>query len=47
VAVAEPDDEEVIDLSELEDASAVATSGLDKLTAAFPGSELIEEGGDG
>jgi hypothetical protein len=49
VAVAEPelDDEIVVDLSELEDAADVATSGLDKLTAAFPGSELIEDGGDG
>jgi DNA polymerase-3 subunit gamma/tau len=40
-------EEEVIDLSELEDASSVATSGLDKLAAAFPGSELVEEGDDG
>jgi hypothetical protein len=49
VVVAEPedDDEIVVDLSELEDAADVATSGLDKLAAAFPGSELVEDGGDG
>ena len=35
-----------IDLHELEDANDVATTGIDRLTAAFPGAELIEEGGD-
>ena len=39
------DDEEgdlMIDLNELEDADDVAVSGLDRLTAAFPGAELIQ-----
>ena len=40
----EPDDEDVhIDVSELDDASDVAVSGIDKLVQAFPGAEIIEK----
>jgi DNA polymerase-3 subunit gamma/tau len=37
-----PAEEEVIDPSELTDASDAATSGLDLLTEAFPGAEVVE-----
>ena len=40
------DDPGMIDVSELEDATDVAVSGLDKLTKAFPGAVLVE-GGEG
>lgn len=47
-AAAEPDvDEEdpsTVDLSELRDADDVATSGIERLTQAFPGSVLLEDG---
>ena len=39
------DDHAIIDVTELEDAD-VATSGIDKLTKAFPGAVLVE-GGEG
>jgi DNA polymerase-3 subunit gamma/tau len=37
------DDVEDIDVSQLEDATDVAVSGIDKLTEAFPGSVLLDE----
>ncbi|MGK2949192.1 MAG: hypothetical protein ACSLFP_11500, partial [Acidimicrobiales bacterium] len=37
-----PDDEEAIDVADLEDAPD-ATTGVDRLTEAFPGSELVDE----
>lgn len=40
--VDEPVEEEVIDLDSLTDASADAAGGIDLLTEAFPGAELIE-----
>ena len=40
------DDEDLtsIDVSELEDAADVATTGVDRLTRAFPGAVLVDEG---
>ncbi len=45
VAAADTDQDERdhIDVSELEDATDVSTSGVDKLVQAFPGAELIEQ----
>jgi DNA polymerase III subunit gamma/tau len=40
------DDAAMIDVTELTDATDVATSGIDKLTKAFPGSVLVD-GGEG
>ena len=37
------DERDHIDVSELEDATDVSTSGVDKLVQAFPGAELIEQ----
>ncbi|MFZ4519985.1 MAG: DNA polymerase III subunit gamma/tau, partial [Microthrixaceae bacterium] len=37
-------DDEVVDVDELEDAVDVVTSGLERLTAAFPGAVLIDNG---
>jgi hypothetical protein len=37
-----PDDEEILDVHELEDAPTAA-SGVERLAEAFPGAELIEE----
>ena len=34
----------MIDVTEFEDATDVATSGIDKLTKAFPGAVLVEDG---
>ncbi|HVL03404.1 MAG TPA: hypothetical protein VM386_03090, partial [Acidimicrobiales bacterium] len=36
---------EQVDLDELEDAPPERRSGFDRLTEAFPGSEVVEEGG--
>jgi hypothetical protein len=42
--VPEPEPEEaIIDVSELRDAPPAVTSGIDHLTEAFPGAELVEE----
>ncbi len=43
-ATDESADDEVVDVDELEDAVDVVTSGLDRLTAAFPGAVLIDNG---
>ena len=37
------EDEHLIDLSQLEDATDVSTSGVDKVIQAFPGAALIDE----
>ena len=37
------DDDEAIDLAELTDATDVASSGLDRITAVFPGAELVDD----
>jgi hypothetical protein len=37
------DERDHIDVSDLEDATDVSTSGVDKLVQAFPGAELIEQ----
>ena len=47
VAADQTDDDEdltSIDVSELEDAPDVATTGVDRLTQAFPGAVLVDEG---
>ena len=41
---ADDEDPAMIDVTELEDATDVATSGIDKLTKAFPGAVLVEDG---
>jgi hypothetical protein len=41
---ADEEDPAMIDVTELEDATDVATSGIDKLTKAFPGAVLVEDG---
>ena len=40
----EDEDLTSIDVSELEDAPDVATTGVDRLTQAFPGAVLVDEG---
>jgi len=42
-AAPEPAEEDAIDPSELTDASDAATSGLDLLTEAFPGAEVLDD----
>lgn len=37
------DDEMYMDVSELEDATDVATTGLERLLEAFPGATVIEQ----
>ena len=41
---ADDEDPAMIDVTELEDATDVATSGIDRLTKAFPGAVLVEDG---
>ena len=38
-----PADEEIIDVSDLQNADGVVTSGLDKLVEAFPGAVVMEQ----
>jgi hypothetical protein len=40
---ADHDERDHIDVTDLEDATDVSTSGVDKLVQAFPGAELIEQ----
>ncbi len=48
-AVAPPEDpaDEIVDVHELEDAPADNRTGVDQLTQAFPGAELLAEDGGG
>jgi hypothetical protein len=39
-------DDEAIDLTDLVDATDVAETGVDRVTAVFPGAELIDDGPD-
>jgi hypothetical protein len=40
-----PSEEAAIDLAELTDAPEAATSGLDRITAVFPGAEIVTDDG--
>jgi DNA polymerase-3 subunit gamma/tau len=40
---ADDDEEEIVDVSELVEATDVVTTGVDRLTEAFPGATLVEE----
>jgi hypothetical protein len=42
-AVAEAEEARVIDITELEDATDVAETGIDRLTKAFPGAVVLDE----